>query len=325
MKNVLKLLLSYFLVLLIGCIVGTIIVSEFFTTLHLVVGRKQDFFSARVMLESLIVVIPIILIICPMMVCFYISRHNFKKVSTVITYIILSLVTWIVLFPTYLTFSQKFSKSISQYFVKTSSAPNADVLLSSGYFRKDGRFIYYHIDNELSGTETDAVLMNMDGTNQTNMIRETHDASEMLGNQSFPFNDVLIRDALAFPLLPTFFNGYINILSNAHAAWNSGIFSWIFFALFGAALCSVYAFVGMSSWKIINSIAIFFWTAIIVVLNGSYYSILSHLIQIPRLPGFLADVENAPLALANFLICFIFLILGIISVVRHSANERNEA
>lgn len=323
MKNVLKLLLAYFLVLLIGCVVGTVIVSEFFTTLNFVVGEKQVFFSTKVMFESFIVIIPIILIICPMMLCFYISRHNFKKTPTIITYIILSLLTWIVLFPTYLTFSKKFSKTLVHYFVRTASSPSENITLSGEYFRKDGRFIYYHIGDDNS--EIDAIAINMDGTNQTNMIRETHDASNELGKKSFPFDDILIRDAMSFSIMPVFFSGYIGILSNARLSWDSGVVSWLFFAIFGAALCSVYAFVGMSSWKIINSIAVVFCTIAIVVLNGAYHFILKDLIRFPRLPGFLSNIENAPLVLANFLVFFIFLILGIISVARHTSSERGVA
>lgn len=323
MKNVWKLLLAYLLVLLIGCVIGTVIVSEFFTALHLVVGEKQVFFSVKNIFESFIVVIPLILVICPMMLCFYISRHNSKKVSVVITYIILSLLTWIVLFPAYLTFSRKLSSTIAQDFVKTDASPSRKVLLSSEYFRRDGRLIYYHINDELSDIEIDAVSINMDGTNQTNMIRETLNASEELGKKSFPFNDILIRDAMSFFMIPPFFYGYINILSNAHAAWNSGIVSWLFFAIFGAALCSVYAFVGMSNWKIINSIAVVFWTMSIVVLNGAYYSVLRNLIRFPQFPGFLNNIENAPLALANFLIFFVFLVIGIVAAVIRSAKGRS--
>lgn len=325
MKNVLKLLLAYFLVLLIGCVIGTIIVSEFFTTLQLVVGKRQEFFSTQVLLESLIVVIPIIIVICPMMVCFYVSRHNSKKISTVITYIIICLVTWIVLFPAYLTFSQKFPRNIAQYLSNKSSVPSRNLLLSSEYFRRDGRFVYYHIRDDLSEIDIEAVAIDMDGSNHTNMIMEMRYASELLQKQSFPFDDILIRDAMSFSMIPPFFNGYINILSNARSAWNSGIFSWLFFALFGAALCSVYAFVGMSSWKIINSIGIIFWTVAIVALNSSYYSTLRNFIKIPQLPGFLANIENAPLALANFLFFFIFLLIGIISAARHAASRRSEA
>lgn len=324
MKNVLKLLLAYFLVLLIGCFVGTVIVSEFFTTLHFIVGKKQVFFSVKNMLESFIVVIPLVLVICPMMLCFYVSRHNSKKASSVITYIILSLLTWLILFPAYLTFSKKFSPTLTQYFVRTDSSPSNDAILSSGYFRKYGRFVFYHAPN--GNSEIDALSINMDGSNQTNMISEQQNVSEKLLEQSFPFDDLLIRDALSFPILPIFFGGYINIVSNARSAWGAGVIYWLYFAIFGVALCSVYAFVGMSGWKIINSIAVVFWTIAIVVLNGAYYSVLKDLISFPSwLPDFFSNIPNAPLVLVNFLIFFIFLIVGIISAIRQASKRRHAA
>lgn len=338
MKNALKMLLTYFLFLTIGCVVGIVIVVEFLATATLIAGRNSTLFTSGLVTRAFFVAAPILIVYSGMFLSLYAVRHHAKKVIAAVTYLVLCVITWGAVLPAFLTFANSVATlngadSIDEL-VKQNEEP-----LTAGYFRKNGKFIYFST-SEISAPHTqtrdgildflddaplDSVVLHTDDISPDTMLRQVSGGSEILKTQASPFTDILIRDTMTFELLPIFYTAFDFFITNANKALGAGILKWILFASFGVALCSVYAFIGISQWRIINTLSVVFATAAITVCNYIYYTdIFSGIRQISSsLGGVFSHSAETILVIANFAVAFIFIATGLIISLVRSAREKN--
>lgn len=334
MKNALKMTLTYFMFLLIGNLFGIIIIVEFLATVGLIAGRTQTLLTGDIFMRAFFIVAPLIIVFSGTYLALYAVRHHAKKLVAAVTYMIICLFTWAVVFPAFLTFA-KANPFLSQIESVEKLAELNDAPLTKNYFRKTGKFIYYSTfensaDNSttminpatgLVEKKTDAVVIHMDGTSPESMMHEVSSVSDILKEQAKPFTDTLIRDTMSYEFLPEFYRGFDLLMQNATKAWDTSILSWVFFALFGVALCSVYAFIGISHWRIINTLTVIVMSAFIVIYNFLYFTGFFSFINISW-NGIFSQIENPLLVIANFGVAFIFTLIGLIVSIVRSAKER---
>lgn len=335
MKNALKMMLSYLLFLVIGILVGIVIIVEFLATVGLIAGRTQTLFAGDIFMRAFFIVAPVIIVGSGTFLALYAVRHHAKKVIAAITYIFLCALTWGIVFPAFLIFA-KSNTFLTQVESVENLAEINDEPLSKNYFRKAGKFIYY-ITNEFDNSnnavainpetglvekEIDSVVIYIDGTHPEMMMYEVSNVSEILKEQAEPFTDILIRDTMSYELLPEFYRSFDFLMKNAIDAWEGGIIHWIFFASLGVALCSVYAFIGMSRWRIINTLSVIMATVFIMICNYLYLIGIFPAINIPW-GGVFDQIKHPLLALANFGVAAVFIIFSLIVSLVRSVKNRN--
>lgn len=329
MKNALKMMLSYLMFLVIGTVVGILIIVEFLATVGLIAGRTQTIFANEFFIRAFFIVVPVIIVGSGTFLALYAVRHHAKKAVSAVTYVFLCLFTWLVIFPAFLVFSES-SSFLAQFDSVEKLAETNDAPLSKNYFRRIGNFIYFITDetpkesrpitiNTVTGLQeekSDSVVIFMESTDPGSMMFEVSSVSDILKVQAEPFTDTLIRDTMSYEFLPLFYRSFDLLMATAKNAWDGGIINWIFFASLGCALCSVYAFIGMSRWRIINTLAVILMTAFIVVYNYLYFAGFIPIIDIP-LGGIFSRIDNLFLELINFCVAIVFILIGVImSIVR---------
>lgn len=333
MKNALKMMLSYLMFLIIGTVVGIIIIVEFLATVGLIAGRTQPLFASEIFVRAFFIVAPVIIVGSCTFLALYAVRHHVKKVASALTYTFLCLLTWLVLFPAFLVFAER-SSFLAQFETVESLAEINDAPLSKNYFRKAGNFIYYITDetakqskqttiNAVTGLKeekSDSVVIFTEGIDPESMMFEVSSVSDTLKEQAEPFTDTLIRDTMSYELLPVFYRSFDLLMATAKNAWDAGVINWIFFASLGCALCSVYAFIGLSRWRIINTLAVVLMTACIFICNYLYFAGFIPIINIP-LGGIFSKIDNLFLELINFCISIVFILIGVIVSIVRSARK----
>ena len=137
MKKALNLVLAYFITLISGVVIGSVLYSFYISVLKYVAGTEVAFFAKNDMLYALFyILLCILIIICPM-ISYYRIRHP-GGVPQIIAFVILVCLTWGILIPTVYNVSSKYQ---SEYYVADENVP-----LSKGYFRRVDDKVYYFTD-----------------------------------------------------------------------------------------------------------------------------------------------------------------------------------
>lgn len=275
MKKALKLLLMYFLFIIAGVFLVSVIYSFFQNVLGFVAGKKLAIFEWKNFMLSVIFITQcIIFLICPLM-SYYKIRHS-GGVSVLITYIILCLFTWGLFFPIMLSLNKKVVPALKQELVEQP--------LSGGYFRKVENKIYYFTEDLPSQVPENLQKEMEEEINQksVNMIvidtSENGKIQEMRGGKNSrlykygqPFRDVLIKDNFVLNERKSVIN-FRFLISRAQTELEKGISHWLGFLSIGFLISSIYALVSIFAWRLVNTIICFFATFCAVVLNTFYFS-----------------------------------------------------
>ena len=231
MKKALKLVLMYFLTLILATVTGVIFYSVYLHIQSYVAGSGFSFFNREGLLRALFyVVFCIILFICPVMI--YARISNKGGIPHFITFIILSVLTWVLLLPLTLKLEKKV------FYNATDSAKT----LTGGYFRSDGEKIYYftsdYNDNPYVSTTTVVIVTSENGTVEIQNIAPSRDF-ELFRNAA-PYSDVIIKNTFALTNFSTPLISFSLIMQHAKDSIAKG---WTFFLAFlsmGLLLCTLY-------------------------------------------------------------------------------------
>ena len=240
-------------------------------------------------------------------------RHPENKIISVLVYLILCTVTWGVVYPAFLELSAKYGKSVVPVVTETQ--------LSTGYFRRSGNKIYYLIGST-SKRKNDAVAINIDGSGLRSILSEESNVSENLKKQSAPFSDILIRETMTDK--PSWLHtAYYHLENLAEKAWSEGIIHWLCFASFGLALCSVYALIYCSSWRMINTLYVWFGEVFVTVMNNLYFTPMALPVRLAAKSwgGFFRLLDEPALVTANVAVSLIFIIFGITAIIIRSRRS----
>lgn len=259
-------ILYYAGILLAGCVCATFMYIQYVGCTHFVAGhifRLEKMMIVYAFFQSL----PVVLIFMPMLMTVYKIRHLSNPVWSALAFIMICVFSWGILYPLAET-----GKKVVCTKYTFSQQPVNSIPVSGGYFRESENAVYYFITD--SDKEKSSVLKLSDAA-QTD-FRGTSgmlDVSENSGfyKDAFPFREPRVKESLRdFPYeIVQVFNA---ILTAADYAWQNGLVSWIAFCSLCFALASSYAYIKMSSWRLVNYLAVLLTNSAVLIFNGLYYS-----------------------------------------------------
>ena len=308
MKKALRLVLTYFLFLVLGTAVGMFF---YYVYLHLqasVAGQQAAFLKREDLLRVLFYVLGcLLLFVCPAMV--YVRISNKGGIAHFITFIILSAVTWAVLIPLLGHFESKVL-----YNTKDSSK-----VLSGGYFREIDDKIYYFTDdynkNPYIDTTTIVIDTSAEGTVEIEKTKPSRDF--ILFRDSAPYSDVLLKRAFGESDKQSLIS-FSLIIQHAQTAFSKGWTFWLGFLSLGLLFASLYGAADLFRWRLLNSGFLMLMTFGILAANTLYYhpvvtSFRRQYINNKTFFIFLGKYMDDPLlVLVNVVLSLVFIIIGIV-------------
>ena len=308
MKKAFRLVLTYFLFLILGTAVGMFF---YYVYLHLqtsVAGQQSAFFKKEDLLRVLFYVLGcLLLFVCSAMV--YVRISNKGGIAHFIFFIILSAVTWAVFIPLLGHFESKVL-----YNTKDSSK-----VLSEGYFRPSGDKIYYFTNeynkNPYVDTTTIVIDTTAEGTVEIEKIKPTRDF--ILFRDSAPYSDILLKKAFGESDKQAIIS-FSLIMEHAEIAFSKGWTFWLGFLSLGLLFASLYGAADLFRWRLLNSGFLMLMTFGIFAANTLYYHpvVTSFRRQYINNKGFFIFLgkymDDPLLVLANVTLSLVFIIIGIV-------------
>ncbi|MGP1459498.1 MAG: hypothetical protein ACTTKL_09340 [Treponema sp.] len=262
MKRALAIVLDYFVILTAACIAGILIYTAFFNCTTLIAGETVRF-TKEIIIYGFFETFPAVLLLMTLILIIYKIRHKGSPAASVITYVILVSFTWFWLYPLSLIFEGRFySRFLSPEQVQSMQD------LSSGYFRSNGGNVYYFIDNADSDARC-LTVYNADGSEPRFENIDVSPLSDFAKN-ALPFREPLIKDAMD-GIPHKVMRVFDSIKMRAQLSWRSGYVSWIMFCSLGFVLASVYIFIRVSEWRLVNSLITITLYVFIIAFNAAYF------------------------------------------------------
>ena len=308
MKKAFRLVLTYFLFLILGTAVGMFF---YYVYLHLqgsVAGQQAEFFRKEDLLRVLFYVLGcLLLFVCPVMV--YARISNKGGIAHFITFILLSCATWGVLIPLLGHYEEKIL-----YNTKDSSK-----MLTGGYFRENGDKVYYFTDdyNKNPYIDTTAIVIDTtpEGTVEIEQIKASRDF--ILFRDSAPYSDILLKKTFGESDKQSIIS-FALIMEHAMTAFSKGWTFWLGFLSLGLLFISLYGAADLFRWRLLNSGFLMIMTFGIFCANTMYYhpvvtSFRRQYINNKSFFIFLGKYIDDPLlVLVNVTISLVFVIIGIV-------------
>ncbi|MBQ1949281.1 MAG: hypothetical protein II367_03885 [Treponema sp.] len=316
MRKPVALILYYLTVTMLNLAVGIFFFTQYFNSITLVAGKSIDF-SAEVIAYGLFESLPLVFILVPMFVTFYKIRHLGSPVSSCITYCALMLVTWFCFFP----LTEVLQKNVYSMLTPIENLESKSDL-SGGYFRNINGKLYYFVSDSKNNVADvfklfDSARPNSYADRDFIQIGNLSRFSDSAGE----FHDPIIKESS--PEIPFKISEIAATLkSSARNAWDNGLIAWLCFCSLGFALTSLYSFVRISSWKLVNFYWVSFFTSIVLWFNYFYFQPEFSLVrkalfnlfhESGRLSFFLVRDISLPLTCINLIFALIMTSIGIIN------------
>lgn len=303
----------YLIYLLLGFFASTFIYTQYLLCINFVVGSSVKI-SFELIIFAFFKSFPVVLLFISLILLIHKIRHLDAPIFSIISYICMCAFTWFVLYPGLSKLQEKvFSELQIEDFTEV------DTELSGGYFRKYDTKIYYFIDDSVDSKAH--ILFMHDSKNPeilgNEQIIDIGKSSEVF-NSSKPFRETYFKNILRnYPYKIT--KVISKILYNAQKSLNKGFIAWFCFCSFAFALSSLYSFIKVSSWRMINLIWISFISFFIILFNYFYDSaillniknVFDKLIYGSEITRFKYFYEND----IDLSLCFINLFFGIVIII----------
>lgn len=324
MKRPISLTLYFLATLVFGSLIGILFYILYFNSIILVAGETVKF-SKDILAFAFKDIIPVIIILSPVSMIIYKARHKGNPVSSAIVYAFLCVFVWIFLLPMQMSLAQKICKNTIQ---KTEFQNSKEI--SGGYFRKIGSSTFFFIENSKNQKVRVIEISNSNDPNFFAKEEEISVASDSeFANYSRPYRDSLVKNN-STNLTTNSIHIFKNLNNRAFEAFNNGFVAWICFCSLGLLMCSMYAFLQISEWKLINiftSLLLFFS---VIFVNNFYFSpimdrIRASLYELFYKGGIFAFISNkgvdVPLTFANIILTAIALTCGILISKLNKAKQ----
>lgn len=324
MKKALKLILIYFIFLILCLFAGTVLYSFYLDVLNFIAGHEIVLFDKSIIIKAFFTIAySLTFIICPI-VSYYRIRHS-AGIAQTIGYFVICIITWGIYLPG-IYYLNNFCNQNFQ--IEETSAS-----LSEGYFRKVDSKVYYFTDefkkDDKAFGETTSTTINL-SNNGTIAFEKVYDyPTSEFNRKAAPFKDILIKDTFTSSLIkiPVDFNVFIKIINKCFS--NGLNWKYIILLLSAACLiCSLYGVTNVFEWRLLNSVLLFFGTTLILIVNSSYYNpVFSSIINKLTDNGFFYTigtfVEEPLLFVINVLFMLVAITIGIIKfcVHKHSLKQ----
>lgn len=317
MKKALKMILLYLFLLIACTAIGTALYCVYLNVSGSVTGIKINLFEFDILLKAFFYIAACVIICISPLISFLSIRNN-GGISRLITYIILSCISWGVLMPVTIYFGRK-------YDFNNPSIKTDNIAFTSDCFRKGENKVYYFLE-DLEKNETlyfpsaQAVVIDTDTFGTVSVKEIRNDSGFELNSIGGAYRDVIISESFEedFVNLPINFH---TIIKRADNALNKGWTFCLGFLSLGLLLCSLYGFSRLFVWKLINSGFIVSITAIILFVNtfcttSPFFSTLMEKINSTRFFAFLGQYMDQPfIVFLNLVFSIISILIGVIGFI----------
>ncbi|MGN0729424.1 hypothetical protein [Treponema sp.] len=298
-----KIFAAYIALILLGVCTGAFLYMTHSLCTVLVAGQRFSAFSLAYFMKGVVLSLPMVLLLCPLFVSFYLIRHKEIPWYSSLVCMILHLALWIFFIPA----------AAEKLTLKTQAAKTAPEasLLSPGYFRmsENGRYILYYSEtgpgNLCSGVCIDTVK------SSGNVFTFTGEKPASFQNG---FSDPLIRNTVEMPvILENVLKYFQRFISEIYFHCSGNFAGWLAFSSIILVFVSSVLVRNVSAWRLVNVLfilmgcsAVFFMDFYILEMNGSFFE---------KIPFPLKDVSVNLLLMcaANLLVCVAAFVLWLVS------------
>jgi hypothetical protein len=325
MKKGLKLLLIYFVFLLVFLIVGTLLYGLYLNILNFVAGGESSKVSGIFIANAFFFISSASLVLlCPAL-AYYRTRHPYGFVQTLF-YILACLLTWLLFFPV-IKFTKE--KVYQKYDLTVESKA-----LSKNVFRSANGHIYYFLrdfyNDRENAEDTPGIVIDTSEDGQVETASITDSADFELYTEAAPYREILIKESFPSKGVSRFLNFKL-IIRRGELALDKGWTFYLGFLSLAFLLCSFYALTNFYKWKLISVAMLVVNTAAALIFNTVYfYPVFARIIfnlTNNKMFIFLNHYVDEPLlCFINFLTGLVFIVIGIVHyAVSKGKNKRGRA
>ena len=309
MKKAFKLVLMYFLTIILATVVGVVFYSVYLAIQNYVAGGTLIYFNKEEFLRALFYVVScVILLICPAMV--YVRISNKGGIAHFITFILLAGITWAILIPVQIKLEDKIF-----YNSKDSSK-----VLSGGYFRESGDKVYYFASDYNANPYVSPTTIVIDKTEEgvVEIQNTTPSRDFVLFRDSAPYSDILIKNLFATDSKIPVVISFSLIMQHARNAFEKGWTFWLGFLSLGLMICSLYGAADLFRWRLLNTCFMLAGTIFTLGANTLYFhpvitSFCRQHINNQKIFVFLSKYMDYPLlVMLNVFFSLVFIVIGIV-------------
>ena len=327
MKKALKLALIYFVILVVGTFLGTILYSFYLNLLGFIAGNEITFLTNRELFKSFFYVLLCMLLFIMPAIAYYRIRHP-GGILQFIVYVVLCLLTWVVLLP--------LSFKLQDFCMARFAYAEEREYLSKDYFRHvDDKVYYFTSDFQkpegaafYDEAQASAVVISTEENGQAVFTNITSYPTLDVIRKALPYREIQLKNV--FGSGSKFFTVNFNLLINKlRGTFRGGLPTILTMFSLMLLLCSVYAITNLFDWRLLNTVTIFIVSAATLCFNSFYYfpeySDLIKRFSSWAFFNFLAGFVSEPLLFTlNCFFALLFIVLGIIrmAVRKHAAKAR---
>lgn len=282
MRERIKFILYYAVMGVFLSIFFTFVYVQYLSCTHIVAGRHFDS-SIDIIIYSFLKSVPMTFIFSQLILIIYRVRHDENPVSSFVIFCILSVITWVVLFPIAENYRNRLTRKLNTESFDISY--NDNIPLSGGYFRKTEHNIFYFTkDSEKDFAHVielfndgHAPLLTGEIPPTPEQLRYPRERMLRVGPGSFytlevwPFRDTHMKEILDSSIYTLMDYAEI-LLFSAVRCWNTSLLGWAAFLSLAFALGTVYAYSKLSSWRLINYLSVITTYGAIIALNCFYFT-----------------------------------------------------
>lgn len=318
MKKAIKILLIYFVYLLLIILFGTIFYMAFLGAVNTTAGNKMVIWNPELFSKTFFFIcVCAVSLICPFVICYRI-RYRSGLVQTLI-YLLVCVINWGILFPIVITQADKAGYEEIQAINKVNSA---------NYFRSTGKEIYYFTEDLVEdGAAVPSIVITPQNQKAVEYKDVSADENFVLFKQAAPYNDIFTKDAFPQEFLFSYIDTRV-LLKNAALCLGKGWNFWLGFLSIALVISSLYGLSNFFDWKLLDTALVIIMYVLILIFNTYYYSAAFMPFRAKYLSGSFFTalenvVENPPLVLFNLFFSILFTIIGIIKYFgkRKSDNQ----
>ena len=254
---------------------------------------------------------PVCAALTPYFMILYMIRHVEKFFLPLITFVVLSLASFLLLIPSLL--------NISSYYDTTFVPEKRSEQLTPGYFRSQDSSVFYYTAMHDDGT-ADGLQISTKGIESGFNAVSVFDHQAVQKFNSEPFSDILIAQSLPLsPLLNGLFIKIGEFVQQAFKILHTNYIHWLYFCTMGLALITTAAFIRATNWRLLNVILVCISNCAIFIFNYLCYctqnlaSVESFIHKVP----YSTAVQYPVPFFGNILIAIMLAILGIIMFSVH--------
>ncbi|MCR5254067.1 MAG: hypothetical protein K6C98_10195 [Treponema sp.] len=322
MKKALCFIFMYFVLLIVGTALGSLVYSLYMNVINFTAGRPLELFKTTDLIKSFFYVNSCYaFLICPIL-CYYRARHTSGTLQ-IIAYIIIFAFTWLIVFP----MTVKLKNFVEQYYFSKGGAVEAPQGLTGGYFRTVDGKIYYLVEDYNFDRVTRVIEFDTEADEEATYKVVFSDEDFELLSAGKPYKDVIIKSTFVDSSIPNLIT-LKSLVKYGEDSLNKGFIAYLCFLSLALAIFGVYGVSSLFDWNLLNVCSIIFTVLVILIFNSIYFSSAFDAVreQIYKV-GFFSFInrfiEHSFLVVLNFITAFILIGMGFLNlIVKKSESKR---